>query len=241
VRILLSDDAELKEHQVKTITCHVCGAELNVTEDAPRTLTCPRCLTKILYRNEVSRAMMPRPVIPIERQVSGDSRVSFVLACVLAALVTVGIVLVLMTRGMSGVGGMLVLMVVLAGMAAFVLIAMPHERVQRVPSRDPYMPTWADGAILSYARPFPTKPRRGWSFAGQMAVGFLASVAALALMCGGVGTTGNRAIFLLGSLSLLSALSLFSRRTRGFAAGVAIFFLLGFTAIFLICGGYLKA
>jgi len=89
-----------------TTTCQWCGTALSIAENAPRVLTCPKCLAKIrnphlLTANDEQRAALraqaqppppalPRPVIPIEEQTTRDLRGLRFAGAIFALLVVAG-------------------------------------------------------------------------------------------------------------------------------------------------------
>src|SRR5690349_18929372 len=93
---------------MKPVQCPTCDLQWNIPDDAPRIITCPRCLaalnnpylaaeapstTQVPAPSAVSTPSRPPPlrVLPIETQVQRDSRVSAIGTIVIAVIILFGL------------------------------------------------------------------------------------------------------------------------------------------------------
>src|SRR5436190_21100158 len=95
---------------MKPVRCPTCDLVWNVRDDAPRVITCPRCLAALNnpYAIVASDASPrtgakppPVPVVPLEHQVRRDTRVGAVGIVVVLLIVVLG-VLRLLAAGVNG-------------------------------------------------------------------------------------------------------------------------------------------
>src|SRR2546421_6125020 len=108
-----------------TVTCPHCRQRLTVSINAPRIVTCPTCLGKVENPGGAAPGQAPLPVIPIERQVASDAKVSHVASLAVAAVTVFGLILVVTTQGMNAISILLLAMVVVAAVGAWMLTGFP--------------------------------------------------------------------------------------------------------------------
>ena len=222
-----------------TVVCPHCGQRLSLAQIA-RVVVCPNCL-RDFDLGQVSRAgTVPIPVIPVEDQVHRDTKGTKVFIIAVPILCVVGIVLIYQIA-ISSVADMIIFTLGGAIIAAFLVFGFltPNNASSSTAIADvPQTQGPGSPGILPYARPprHYREPRARNPFTNQIAAGFIAGSIALALVCGGAAQTRAGSIGIPAVLGLLTLLSLFSSRTRGFAVRVLIFVGLGITAVYAICG-----
>jgi hypothetical protein len=74
------------------IMCPRCQTNLTISDTAPRLLTCPRCIAQLInpYAADAPPQTAPRPVIPLEQQVSRDQSLSRGGLIAMMVLLTIG-------------------------------------------------------------------------------------------------------------------------------------------------------
>jgi hypothetical protein len=90
-----------------SLVCPRCGQRLTVSEFAPRTLVCPRCLGVVLNPAGLTPAEFamrpPVRVLPLDYEVRRDSRTSSVMLFLMAAVLGIGAWLTFQGSGVSQV------------------------------------------------------------------------------------------------------------------------------------------
>jgi ribosomal protein S27E len=150
-----------------TVICPNCGNSLTVSERAPLKLTCPRCLASVENPRGGNAGVVPIPVLALEDQTSRDAAIARVMAGALAIVVTLGIVFLLQTLNIKAFNsGMIVLLIIVPGLAAYVLISVLLSRrvktqpeVPVEPPQDPSSGLHVPSIVLQYHSP----RRRGMS------------------------------------------------------------------------------
>jgi hypothetical protein len=101
---------------VHTLNCPRCGQQVTVTEQAPHAFTCTWCLAPIINPHAAPDA--PRPVIPLEQQVSGDTKATGGFAVLVCLAVVIGVILIGTRHGSFGTISLLLVLAV----AVFVVV-----------------------------------------------------------------------------------------------------------------------
>lgn len=108
------------------LMCPRCQTRLTVSDAAQRQLTCPRCLAQLLnpYGVDPSNQTAPRPVIPLEQQVSRDQSLSRGGLIAIMVLLTVGGMIMIGSMDLGMVGRILTLVLLTAAAAGLVMIGL---------------------------------------------------------------------------------------------------------------------
>ena len=263
---------------MKPVKCPTCDLQWNIRDDAERVVTCPRCLSALNNPypaqeltgmpssdfGELSRAVgmsspvssikpPPLPVLPIERQIHRDARVTSIGIVVIAFIIVFGI-LTLFTAGVSGAShgylALIALFVVVATAIAAIVIGM-RKRAPVIatagvaPSFANYVPN-PSATVLNYS-PATRDPRKlsGGAFFGQVIAGIILGLVALALLAGFLSAFSNGDLVGLALLfePAIGIALCFNPRVRGLGVGMIIaipggfLLLLGFCAIVMSGGG----
>jgi ribosomal protein S27E len=108
------------------LRCPRCGQSLTASENAPRRLTCPKCLSPI--DNPGAASLKGRvPVIPLEQQATSDTFLSHLMVLLLLAIVAFGILLVLMQMGLRAALGPIALSLAVAGLCVYISFALKRS------------------------------------------------------------------------------------------------------------------
>jgi hypothetical protein len=108
------------------LICPRCHTRLTVSDAAQQRLTCPRCLAELLNPHGVdpSKQTAPRPVIPIEQQVSRDQSLSRGGLIAIMVLLTIGGMIMIGGMNLGAVGKILTLVLLTAAAAGLVMIGL---------------------------------------------------------------------------------------------------------------------
>ncbi len=229
---------------MKPVRCPTCQLRWNIRDDMPPFFTCPHCLTAL--RNpypsiafpEANPPALPRQVIPVERQTSGDMRIAMIGLGVVIVAVGVGIVTLLL----SGVNGASLDAIVVIGLllcvAACVGAAIYSQKFKTTASPTPAVVPLSPAEqsarrVIDYRHPAADIEKlSGGAFFAQTIVGIITGIVAMVLlaMLGGFPALAAPAI----GIALM-----FQPKWRGYGLGlllafpVAFLLLLGFCAIML--------
>src|SRR5438874_6296147 len=127
---------------MKPIRCPTCDLVWNIRDDAPRVITCPRCLAALNnpYASSAPAPLVgnrppPLPVLPVEHQVKRDARVGAVGIVVVLLIVVFG-VLSLLAAGVRGAkeGTFLLIgvLITVAASVAGIIFALKSKRAPTV-------------------------------------------------------------------------------------------------------------
>ena len=228
------------------ITCPRCGLTLTVSEHAPPRVSCPRCLAALVNPASPLSGVRPMPVIPLDRQVERDTRLS--------TFLTYGLLVVLaIAAAVTMVGGApragLFVALLLGGLAALVYFLRAARARPRPPAAKdapdlgalpPPLPGPDGTAVIEYGVPRPA------ATAGAVAGGFFAAIgvcaagfftlAATADLGGSRRSGANyNALFLAAVVLSVIAFIVITVRTsgrwRGFGPGAAAGLCLGMLAL----------
>jgi hypothetical protein len=230
------------------VQCKSCGTTLTVSEYAPMTLTCPRCLAKI---QRPTGPAMPPPIpmraLPLDEEVANDSSVAMPVIVLISILIILGLIIMAVSSPpevkmpVSVAIGVLVVLGIATGLTAILRRTPPAEAKAVEPiATDSSVP-----AMLNYSsvrrQPRAVEPvRAGWFISG-----FFASL----LVCAGgfvlLGVTvdmnsnsqfkgGNFLCLLLVIASVAGLIWMatrINRRLKGFLLGATIGLCLGMLAL----------
>ena len=243
---------------MKPVRCPTCDLVWNIRDDAPRVITCPRCLAALNnpYASSESAASPeikppPLPVLPVEHQVKRDSRVGAVGIVVVLLIVVFG-VLSLLAAGVSGANeGTFLLIGVLITVAASVAGIIFALKSKRAPTVEAIgvsgnVSSSASSSMLDYSRPMRDPGRLSpGAFFGQAIGGIIVGVIVTVLLTIAFAQVGNGEPAILGLLigPAIGIALCFVPRLRGFGVGLIVaipagfLLLLGFCAIMMGSGG----
>jgi ribosomal protein S27E len=177
---------------VITLICPHCGSRLTVSPAAPKVVTCPRCLYRLInpqggQPQTVTAASLPAPplpmkVLPLETQAHRDSGITVSMMIVLVVLLAVGAFISAATAGIESAMFNFILVLLLMGFTATVIVSSVRkqkrdreiaEAVTKMPQ-----PSREQREMLMYQAPYqysptPTEPTSAAAAAG----GFFASIA----------------------------------------------------------------
>jgi hypothetical protein len=171
---------------VSRIICPRCGLGLTVSEHAPRHLSCPRCLARLVNpaapdSEDTSFPIAPVPVIPLDRQVERDTHIGRWVLLLLMGLMTIAAFMSFGAR--QPIGGLFVL-ILMAALGTFVMstggVRDGREDVWR--EEAPLRPASVDAGgttVLEYV--VPSRPARTGATVGAVAAGFFSSIGVCAL------------------------------------------------------------
>ena len=241
--------------------CPTCDLVWNVRDDAPRVITCPRCLAAL---NNPYASTQPAPapstgakppplrVMPLEHQVKRDTRVGAVGIVVVLLIVVFG-VLSLLAAGVSGAkeGTFLLIGVgiTVAASVAGIIFALKSKRAPTVSAVgiSGNVSSTSTGAVLDYSRPMrdPRSLSPG-AFFGQTIGGIIVGVIVTVLLTIAFAQVGNGEPAILGLLigPAIGIALCFVPRLRGFGVGLIVaipagfLLLLGFCAVLMGSGGF---
>jgi len=111
-----------------TLECQRCGRRMTVTDSAPQRLICPNCLSTIDNPHGLAPGQAPagpRPVIPLQQQVSSDSKLAGGASIAVTIVAVIGLVAIVLTYGLSSMSILLIAMVLLAAGGAWALSGFP--------------------------------------------------------------------------------------------------------------------
>jgi hypothetical protein len=229
---------------MKPVRCPTCQLRWNIRDDMPPFFTCPRCLKALknpypsIAFPETTVKPPPLPVIPIERQTTGDMRIAFIGLAVVIVAVGVGIVTLLL----SGVNGASLDAIVVIGLllcvASCIGVAIYSQKFKTTASPTPAVVPLSPAEqsarrVIDYRHPAADIEKlSGSAFFAQAIVGIITGIVAMVLlaMLGGFPALAAPAI----GIALL-----FHPKWRGLGLGlllafpVAFLLLLGFCAIML--------
>src|SRR5438046_1325513 len=183
------------------VRCPTCDLVWNIRDDAPRGITCPRCLAALNnpYASAESAPSVesapsigvkppPMPVLPLEHQVKRDARVGAVGIVVVLLIVVFG-VLSLLAAGVSGAkeGTFLLIgvLITVAASVAGIIFALKSKRSPTVAAVGVAgnVSSSSTSAVLDYSRPMrdPAKLSPG-AFFGQTIGGIIVGVVVTVLL-----------------------------------------------------------
>lgn len=218
------------------LICPTCGKRLTVSDNAPRRLTCPRCLARI---DRPAALPVPPPlpmqVIPIDDQAHRDTRVATFAIVAFSFLLVIGLLLGLRTELSGRLLVIALLIAVAIGCAQLLRVrqrrATPPVFDQSMSSErihvDPMRP------VLDYRRPLVGNRRgRPGASLGAFATGFFAAIGVgaacfflLAATAGGGNKQPANGLYLLLVVCALIGTAICGgsagARWPGFGAGVA--------------------
>lgn len=244
-----------------TLTCPHCGSKLTVTSLAPRAVTCPRCLYRLVNpigggpATVLAPPPLPMKVLPLETQAHGDSRTIITMLCVLLALLTCGAFFSAAAGGIDGATFNFLLLLILAAFTAIVIVASVRRQkrdrdVAEAVAKMPQLPP-SERELLAYQSPYKyspytREPTNGWAAAGGFFVsiglcagGFflLAATTSLSSSSSSSGGASARGFLLLiviaAVITYMIGIPALSRRPgwRGFGTGATIGLVLGMLAL----------
>jgi hypothetical protein len=248
---------------MKPVQCPRCDLRWNIPDEAPRTITCPRCLAA-LNNPYIASAAPPaaatsgdkppplpiRRVIPIDQQVHRDTKGSNAGLVVLVIIVAVGILGLFISIGQGAsvsVEGIIGLVAIAAAalIPLFVVAKKKATPVSALPAQDFRAPRQA-GGTLDYQRPLPD-PRKlsPGAFFAQTIGGIIVGIVGGAVVAGLLSNIANGELMLLGVAApiVVGAILCTRPRVRGLGIGMvlalpaAFLLLLGFCAIIIGSGG----
>ena len=157
-----------------TLVCPHCGAKLTVSPAAPRVVTCPRCLYRLLNPQggeadtASTAATLPAPplpmrVLPLETQAHSDTSATIAMLLVLVVLLAVGAFLSATTMGIGSAAFNVLLVLLILTFAAIVIVAGYRNQKRMlaaaaVTATMPPAPRYPSDAVLSYRTPQPSEP-----------------------------------------------------------------------------------
>jgi ribosomal protein S27E len=246
-----------------TVICSICGQRLTVSENAPKQLVCPKCLNWVA--NPMGRAAGaamasgPRPVIPLEQQVTRDRSMSQVASVIVTAVILIGMVIAVIVEGITPATVALIVLVMIGAGVAWAVSGFPvwgsikpqaQATVERepVPSASVQLSAEANLRSLDYRIPaqFRGPPREPTNYLAAIGGFFLAIgvciggiillVASLAGASHATSPHGNLVyliVVVLAVAGVIWAAARFGRRPgwRGFIPGVTIGLTLGMLAL----------
>ena len=232
-----------------TVICTSCGRRLTVSENAPRALICPKCFSHVENQFGGSAGTAPRPVIPIERQVQSDTTLSRIIAIVVALLATLGVGMLVLTKGMRGPGLMLLILVVLGVAAGVALALIPRKKdsdFREEMGEPPPLSNAAGSAVVELPTLDYRGPRRVYSTSepaniGAVIGGFLLAIGVCAggfvLLGSTFGDNPGKPFYLLlvilAVIGVIVAAAMLSGRPgwKGFGLAVTVGLMLGLLAL----------
>jgi cell division protein FtsW (lipid II flippase) len=112
------------------LICPRCQTRLTVSDAARRQLTCPRCLAQLLNPHGVdpSNQTAPRPVIPLEQQVSRDQSLSQGALSAIIGLLAIGGMIMIAGMDLGAVGRILIIALLTASVAGLGMIGLRSKR-----------------------------------------------------------------------------------------------------------------
>jgi hypothetical protein len=226
------------------LMCPRCQTKLTVSDTAPRLLTCPRCVAQLInpYATDPSTQIAPRPVIPLERQVSRDQSAGRGALIAIMILLAIGGIVMVGAMDLGTVGRILTLVLLTGAAAGLVMIGLRSkseaEALSSVTKSIPQPPPIP--SQLSY-RSYQQESdgRVGLRFAGGFFTAIGACAACFILLGATVDFQPKEAhiIFLgiaLAAVVGLIMLSVSMHRNpawRGFGPGVTVGLVLGMMAL----------
>jgi hypothetical protein len=108
------------------LMCPRCRTKLTASDQAPRLLTCPRCLAQLInpYAADPSNPKAPRPVIPLEQQVSRDQSLARGGLIAILVLLAVGGLVMINQMHLGAVGTILILVLLTGAAAGLVMVGL---------------------------------------------------------------------------------------------------------------------
>src|SRR5262245_55379038 len=85
------------------VKCPSCGLQWNVREDSPESVTCPMCLATVpkppvpRFQKVEPLPIRPLPALPLEVEVQRDAKIGGIGACIVIALLAVGLIAMVMS------------------------------------------------------------------------------------------------------------------------------------------------
>ena len=241
---------------MRPVQCPRCELRWNIPDQAPRMITCPRCLAALNNPYDAtapapgSTRPPPLPVLPVDTQVHRDHKSTHAGLIVVILIVIVGVIALFVSIGQGAsvsVEGMVGLVVVGAAalIPVFVVARQKSSPVPAIPAHD-FRARVQAGGTLDYQRPL-ADPRRlsPGAFFAQAIGGIILGIVSGALLAGMFSQVGNGELSLAGVLVpiVLGAILCTRPRVRGLGIGLilalpaAFVLLLGFCAIIIGTGG----
>jgi hypothetical protein len=226
--------------------CKSCGTYLTVSEYAPMTLTCPRCLAKI-QRPATTAVPPPIPIraIPLDDEVENDRSVALPVIVLISIMIVLGLFImaasapVELKTPVAMIIGILVVLAIAVGLTAALKRRLPPEAKLVAPE----VSDAAHSPVLNYSsvrkQPY-TVPRvqTGWFVSGFFS-SLLVCAGGFTLLAatfqGVSGQSGGNLIYLLAVIfsivGLIWMATRINRRLSGFLLGSTIGLCLGMLAL----------
>jgi hypothetical protein len=211
-----------------SVRCLNCDFRWNTRDDAPGTISCPRCHSGIVIPESGSAYPVkgaPVRVIPVEVEASRDSTTNKIGLFIVIALISVGVAVAITVSRLSlPEGGLVALILVLAFAVALPFIGwkLPQRSWQDPqPAAVNQSDRTTTGRVLHYQRPMPRSNKLSSSaFFGQVVGGIIAGIMSIVYLGFYVQPAPSfQSIFVVPALGVAGC---FFRKVRGIGVGLIL-------------------